>query len=502
MRISLLVLPGGTPDQVARTAASLRSARHVELLVRRQDVRTDGQRSPALRQRARLVESADASPAGFLRAALTAATGEFVAVLAPGDELEPGVLGAVDAYLRARPRVDVLYTDEQWQASGADGIRIKPDWDPTYLEATGYLGRLCLVRRSVAVQAGGFRDGFAGAEEWDLHLRVTALTDRVEHVPVIGVTRIAPPDAGPDVVASALRAVEDRYRRADVPARVEPVDGTGYLRIWREIPDPPLVTVVIPTVGATRTVRGEDAVVLERCLASLVSRTTYARWEVVLVTSPGTPEATLGRAREILGDRLRAVAPVEGDFSFSVSVNEGVRHATGSLVLLLNDDTEVIEPRWLDRMVAVAQDPTVGVVGAKLLFEDDTVQHVGIVHGDDWFPVHVHRAEPDGTGRFGSMVVDMRHLAVTAACMLTRRALFEEVGGFTRDLPLAFNDVDYCYKVVAAGHAVVCTPFARLYHYESSSRVGEVRDFERQYLLDHTVAFAGRDPHVDWRSIP
>ena len=436
-----------------------------------------------------------------LGAALEVSAGEYVGILGPGDEVEPGVLPALIDYLEARPTVDVLYTDEQLPAPASDGVFTKPAWVPHYLEGYDYLGRLCLMRRSVVVAAGGLRGDLPDALEWDLHLRVTERTDAIEHVPAIGVTRPSAPTADTATNEAGRRAVEARFRRLGIEADVELASPEGFVRVWRAIPDPaPLVTIVVPTGGGTREVRGERIDLLDRCLTSLVERTTYPSWELVLVPSEGTPSAAVATAERLLGDRL-VVTPVDGPFSFSYSVNEGVRHARGSLVVLLNDDTEVIEPRWLERMVGVAQDPTVGVVGAKLYFDDSTIQHVGVIHDDSWSPHHAHRTETDGTGHFGSKLVDMDYPAVTGACLLTRTALYLEVGGFTPLLPLAYNDVDFCHKITTSGLAVVSTPFARLYHYESSSRAPNLRDFERAYHDEHLLPLAVQDPYVNFRSV-
>lgn len=436
-----------------------------------------------------------------LQAAFDAATGEYVGILGPGDEVEPGVLPALIDYLVARPTVDVLYTDEQWPGPGAEGVVTKPGWVPHYLEGWDYLGRLCLIRRSTVVAAGGIRSEHPGACEWDLHLRVTERTEAIEHVPAIGVTRPVAPRTDATANEAGRRAVEARYLRRGVDAHVEIASSEGFVRVWRAIPQPaPVVSIVVPTGGGTRMVRGDRIDLLERCLTSLVERTTYPSWELILVPSAGTPPAAIATAERILGDRL-VVAPAEGAFSFSYSVNEGVRHAHGELVLLLNDDTEVIEPRWLERMVGVAQDPTVGAVGAKLYFDDLTIQHVGVIHDDSWSPHHAHRTEVDGIGHFGSKLVDMDYPAVTGACLLTRTELYVAVGGFSRLLPLAYNDVDFCHKITTAGLAVVSTPFARLYHYESSSRAPDVRNFERAYHEEHLLPFAMQDPYVNYRSV-
>ncbi|MBX9246683.1 glycosyltransferase [Actinotalea ferrariae] len=437
--------------------------------------------------------------AHLLEAARRVARGTVLGVLGPGDELEPGALAAVAVLLEAEDRPDVLYTDEQWPGEGAAGIATKPDFLPHHHRSYPYLGRLCLVRTALAAQVGGFRPGMTGVEEWDLQLRVTEAADRVVHLPVVAVSRPVPPPADEATRASALRAVGDVVARSGRAGTVEPAEVAPGVRVWWAVDDPPLVSVIIPTAGGRRTIRGEDGVVLERALRSLVERTTYERWEVVLVTSEHTPPEVVDDARQLLGDRL-VHAPVPGAFNFSTSVNEGARLASGELLLLLNDDTEALEPRWLERMVSVAQEPTVGVVGAKLLFEDRTIQHVGVIFTDSGTPAHNLIFEADAPDTFGRKVLDTDYSAVTGACLLTRASLFAQVGGFSPDLPLNFNDVDYCLKVRARGLDVVCTPFAVLHHYESSTRSAHIEQSESDHLERRWGLRRMLDPHPQYRT--
>lgn len=508
-RISLLI-PGSPGEaEVRRTIESVRRQKHpdVEVVVAGQ-VPPSRHRAPRPNGWGTLVTLVAVPPvstagdvtAALLEAARTSAVGAMVGVLAPGDELEPGALRALLAMLDWIPEPDVLYTDEQWPATGATGIATKPDYLPHYLQGYPYLGRLCLVRADLLERAGGFRPGFDGAEEWDAHLRVTELTNRVAHLPVIAVTRASAPRVDDAARASGLQAAKDRVARSGRAGDVEATNVPLGVRLWWAVPEPPLVSIIVPTAGGRRRVRGEDSVLVERCLRSLLDHTTYDRWELVLVTSERTPPDVIDRVRELAGDRL-VHAPVAGPFSFSASVNEGARVARGTHLLLLNDDTEIIEPRWLDRMVSVAAEPGVGVVGAKLLFEEGTIQHVGIIVDDKRTPIHPLGSEVDGPGRFGTKELDVDYLAVTGACLLTPAAVFQEVGGFCQTLPLNFNDIDYCLKVVARGLAVVSTPFARLTHFESSTRGHALEPWEQGFLDRHWGLRLGGDPHVQYRSL-
>ncbi|WP_143426880.1 glycosyltransferase family 2 protein [Georgenia soli] len=413
-------------------------------------------------------------------------TGRYVAVIAAGDRLEPGALEAVVSVLAPDDEPDVVYTDEQWAADEGAGVFAKPRWVPRYLDAYPYLGRLCLVRRDVWDRIGGLREDFAPVREWDLALRATEVAHEVRHVPVVGLTRATAPIMDEVAVEAGRRAVSARYQRLGVPVVVESTGHgdsaePGFVRVWRQPSDIPLVSIVVPTAGSRRELRGSETLLVTNALQSILDRTAYPKWEVVLVPSEHTPKEVLDECASLLGDRLR-IASVRGTFNFSRSVNVGVGAAAGEFVVLLNDDTEVLEPRWLDRMIAVASENGVGVVGAKLLFDDGTIQHTGVTFGNDGEAMHLHIFEQDDAGYFGSKVVDLDFLAVTGACMLVARDVFAEVGGFNESLPLNYNDVDFCLKVGATGRRVVCTPFARLHHFESSSRVARIEDYERSAL--------------------
>ncbi|MDO8119963.1 glycosyltransferase [Isoptericola sp. b490] len=474
--ISLLLGPGRAQDVTTTLSTVRASARQVEVL---------GPRTP------------DASTADELAAALARASGRYVGVLEPGDLVEPGVLEAAVTYLTRHPDVDVLYTDEQWPGEGASGIFTKPDWNPAYHVALGYLGRLCLVRRELLQDAGGFLSGTEGVEERDAQLRVIERGATVEHLPLVGVSRPHAPQPDP---TACVAAVERHLRRTGVDARVEAAEPPGGVRVRRAVPEPPTVSVVIPTAGTSREVRGERVRLVTRCVRSLVATTDYPSWDVVLVTSEGTPPEAVDEVRAEAGDRL-TVTHVAGDFNFSRSINEGVRVASGELVLLLNDDTEADDPSWLRQMVAVEADPSVGVVGAKLVFADGRVQHLGVMHNDVWEPSHPFMFETDGTGHFGMGSLDLDYPAVTGACLLTSRRLFVDVGGLCTALPLNYNDVDFCFKVRAAGRRVVVAPSVRLFHYESASRTARVEQAERDFMVAHWRAEAYRDPFVQLRSV-
>ncbi|KQS99770.1 glycosyltransferase family 2 protein [Cellulomonas sp. Leaf395] len=436
----------------------------------------------------------------LLERGLRAARGTWVGVIGPGDHLEPGAFDALRERLASAPDVDVLYTDEQWPGEGSSGIFTKPSWVPEYERGIDYLGRLSLLRRSLLTTVGGFSADGAGADEWDAHLRCVERTDKIQHVPVVGVMRPAAPALDDDSWDAGLRAVSRHFSRIGQPTTVTRSSYRGGAVAWRQVVDPPLVSVVVPTGGGHRTIRGQDELLVAMCARSLIENTTYDRWELVLVPSDGTPPEVADRVRAIVGDRL-VVAPADGAFNFSTSVNTGVAAASGSLVLLLNDDVEAIDPAWLGRMVSVAQDPSIGVVGARLVDEQGRLQHVGVVYSDEWIPWHILQGNPDEFTHFGVGLLDSDFVAVTGACLLISRDLYREVGGLPEDLPLNYNDVELCHKVVRAGKRVVVTPVAHLHHYESSTRVPTILEDEVRLLARRWRWMAWRDPWTSTRSV-
>ncbi|KQY47486.1 glycosyltransferase [Cellulomonas sp. Root137] len=502
--ISLLIAdPDLDSARLARTLDSVRRQAPATCDVVVARPRTADHAAPALEHgshvRVMLVDLGTTPPpdvrALLLQTALSAARTTYAGVLEPGDELEPGVLAACRHLLHERP-VDVLYTDEQYAGEGG-GIVTKPGWSPHYLESYPYLGRLCLVRTAVLREVGAFAPGHDGLEEWDAALRVTESTTSIAHLPVIAVTRPAPPATGTE--RGSVAVVTEHLARTSVAGWAEAALPAPGVHVWRTIDPEPLVTLVVPTAGTVREVRGAARRLVTNSLTSVRDLTTYERWEVVVVTGPNTAPEVQGELTALLGDRVR-FAYVDGPFNFSRAVNEGARHARGDLLLLLNDDTEVLEPRWLERMVSVAQDPTVGAVGAKLLLEDGLIQHVGVVMGEGLVPAHAFAFEADADDRAGAKTLDHDYVAATGACLLTRTDLFGRLGGLTEALPLNFNDVDYCLKVGSAGYGVVVTPFARLAHYESSTRTPALTAQDQAFLERHWTLRMAADPHVAFRS--
>jgi GT2 family glycosyltransferase len=321
---------------------------------------------------------------------------------------------------------------------------------------------------------GGLRAGFPGSEEHDLALRASERTAAIRHVPRVLYHRSLPDGcaapaggcAGGDAGAATLRAVQEALGRRGEGGRAAPVpDAPGLVRVSYPVRGEPLVSVIIPA--------RDGAEVLRTCLASLFTVTGYRGFEVLLVDNGSVEAATFALFEEYgarFPDRFR-VTRLDIPFNFSRLNNAAAALARGELLLLLNNDIEIIDPPWLERMIGQAQRPSVGFVGARLLYPDRTIQHAGVVLGIGGVAGHGHKTLPeDDTGYCGRLKVASNCSAATAACLLVRSAVFHQTGGFDEALPVAFNDVDFCLRIRALGLLGVVVPDARLIHHESKSR--------------------------------
>ncbi|HET7454060.1 MAG TPA: glycosyltransferase [Solirubrobacterales bacterium] len=437
--------------------------------------------------------------------ALAMARGEFLALLDHDDELHPDALAHVHEALLEDPNADYVYTDEDKidRAGHHSGPFFKPDWSPERMRTQMYSCHLSVFRRSLVEEVGGFQPEFEGSQDWDLVLRVTERARAVLHVPRVlyhwrmletstaGGGEVAKPwayDAG-------RRAVQAHCERTGVQARVErdPTDA-GVYHLVPELRERPPVSIVMPTAGGRREVWYEDTVLVIHCIRSIVERSTYEDYEIVCVHDAGTSPEVLDELAEIAGERLRLVE-YDRPFNFSEKINLGAAASRGEHLLLLNDDMEVITPDWLERMVMYSSIPEVGAVGGRLLLQDGRLQHVG-VRVEDGLPGHYfHGFHGDYKGYANGVRVARNCLAVTGACLMTRRSLFEELGGLPLELPNNYNDVDYCLKVRSAGLRTVYDPDLVLYHFESSSRSNEVDDWEKELFREKWLSLTAVDPY-------
>jgi O-antigen biosynthesis protein len=437
--------------------------------------------------------------------ALEMARGEFVALLDHDDTLHPDALAHVSGAIDSAPDVDYVYTDEdKIDARGRHSSPfLKPDWSPERMRTQMYTCHFSVLRRSLVEEVGGFDGEFEGSQDWDLILKVTERARRVVHVPLVlyhwrmletsaaGLGEAAKPWA----FEAGRRAVQAHCDRTGFPATVErDADDPGILHLNPLLKEQPLVSIVIPTAGQQREVRFENVVLIVNCVRSIVERSTYENYEIVVVVGEAVPPAVIDELREIAGERLRLV-PFSGPFNFSAKINKGAIRGEGEQLLMLNDDIEITTPEWIERMVMYAGREGVGVVGGRLLWGDNRLQHVGVGF-EGGLPGHTYRGFAGSFRGYANAVLIARDcLAVTGACLMTPSDLFEELGGLSLEFPVNFNDVDYCLKVHASGGRIVYDPDLILEHFESSSRVPVVEEWEQLRLVERWAHQVAADPY-------
>ncbi len=445
----------------------------------------------------------DTSVSGLLNAALSPARGEFAGLLNHGDELAPDALFEVVKLLQDRPRADLIYSDvdEIDENRNRSNPYFKPDWSPDLLLSTNYVSHLSVYRRSLLEEIGGFRKSFDGCHEYDLVLRATEQTDEIYHVPkvlyhrrVVARSLSSSLDGDRNRVRDrALQALSEALKRRSLQGSVEEGNLPDHFRTRFKIRGEPKVSVIIPT--------RDNVSLLRNCIESIERLTTYRNYELLIVDNDSQDPATV----EYLASIPHRVIPFREEFNYSRINNVGVSYAKGEYILLLNDDMEVISGEWLEAMLEHAQRSEVGAVGAKLLYPDGRIQHAGIILGvgNPWGPgvaMHSHQFyRSDSPGHAGTLAATANYSAVTAACIMFRRSLFDELGGLDEEnLPIQFNDVDLCLRMREKGYSIVYTPYAELYHHESVSRGHWRGDFrENLYLRERWGRELDDDPYYN-----
>lgn len=432
--------------------------------------------------------------------ALAVASGEFIALLDHDDQIAPDALFENALMVNRRPDVDVIYSDEDkiHDNGDRDGAYFKPDWAPESLLARNYVCHLGVYRRELVQSVGGFRTGFEGSQDYDLLLRVTEKTDRVAHIPRVlyhwrvhsGSTSTTRDQKG-YAFDAARRALEEALERRGEPGRVEHDEVRGGLYTVRyELRRPGKISIIIPTRD-----HGDD---VDLCLRSLFERSSYQDIEVILIDNGSRDRRSLEQfERWIEREPARLkVVPYDVPFNFSRINNYGVSKSSGDYLLFLNNDTEIITADWLEAMLEQAQRPPIGAVGAKLLYPDNTIQHAGVIVGLGGVAGHSHKYFPaDAPGYFYTLQTVNNFSAVTAACLMVRRTVFDEVGGFDESLAIAFNDVDLCLRLRSAGYRNVYLPHVVLYHHESKSRgLENTEEKQARFLLEQQIM------HERWKT--
>lgn len=418
-----------------------------------------------------------AGEAAAVDAALTGAAGSFVLVLHGGDRLAEHALYLMAAAVAAQPEAAVIYGDYDRLERG--WVRrspcFKPGWNYDLYLTQDLFRPAAAFRGDVVRDAGGFADGVDDCGAWDLGLRVVerVTPEAIVHLPYVLCDTYDAADASGAEPVDAARArararetVNRHLLRTNAPAAVveNGVHGPGQRVRWNLPETLPLVSLVVPT--------RDHVELLSECLECVLERTTYPRFEVVVIDNGSTDPEAVRYLEKMSRDPRVTVLSVPGPFNFSRLCNRGVARARGDIYVLLNNDTQVRRGDWLDELVAHAVRPEVGAVGAKMLYPNGTIQHAGVILGVGGTAGHAYRGAPaDAAGYCGRALVTQQLSAVTAACLAGRRTVFQEIGGFeTENVGVTFNDVDFCLRLREAGYKVVWTPFAELRHDECGSR--------------------------------
>lgn len=411
-------------------------------------------------------------------AAIKLAEGEFI-VLADHDDIlaENALYECTKALncekLNNQKHIDVIYSDEdKIDMAGKKYFdpNFKPDLNMDLLCSMNYICHLFVVKKEIVDKVGMLRKEFDGAQDHDFILRCVEAAEHVYHIPKVLYhwrchmnSTAANPESKLYAFEAGRKAVEEHYIRMGIPAKVEHSNFYGMFRTkycWQE---QPLISIVIPNKDHI-----ED---LKKCMDSIEEKSAYRNFEFVIVENNSTEEATFQYYKELEQRENVTVAYYDGHFNFSRINNFGVQYAKGEYLLLLNNDTEMIDGSCLEELLGYCMREDVGIVGAKLCYQDDTIQHAGVVIGFGGVAGHAFiESSRFDTGYMGRIMCAQDYSAVTAACMMTKKSVFHAAGGMTEALEVAFNDIDYCLKVRALGKLVVYNPYAELYHYESKSR--------------------------------
>lgn len=412
---------------------------------------------------------------GNTNAAIDMADGDFIVLADHDDTLTPNALYECVKAINAHPECDVLYSDEDKLDMDGDALfdpHFKPDFNLDLLCSVNYICHLFVVSHDLVAQVGGFRHEFDGAQDYDFIFRCSEQAREIYHIPNVLYhwrchqnSTASNPESKLYAFEAGARAIKSHYERVGIEAEtVEKGIDYGIYHTVYKIKGDPLVSVIIPNKD-----HHED---LDLCIRSIEERASYKNVEFIVIENNSTKKETFDYYEKIQKEFSSVhVVTWEKEFNYAAINNFGVTFAKGEYLLFLNNDTELIAENFIEEMLGLCQREDVGIVGARLLYQDDTIQHAGVVIGFGGIAGHtfigLHKAE---NSYFHRAMSTQDYSAVTAACMMSKRSLFDLVGGFSEELAVAFNDIDYCMKIRAAGKLVVYNPYALLYHYESKSR--------------------------------
>lgn len=413
---------------------------------------------------------------GNTNAAMDMATGDYIVLADHDDKLTPNALYECAKLLQEHPGCDCFYSDEDKLDMDGGALfdpHFKPDFNIDLLCSVNYICHLFVVSHDLAAQVGGFRQEYDGAQDYDFIFRcIEAVSpEEICHVPKIlyhwrchEESTAENPESKTYAFESGKRAIEEHYRRTGIDAEVYQGEFLGLYRTRFHRDHDPLISIIIPNKDHI-----DD---LKRCMDSIDQKSTYKNYEYIIVENNSTDDATFQYYKKLEAENPKAhVVYWDKEFNYSAINNYGAVFAKGEYLLLLNNDTEIINEDCLEELLGYCMRSDVGAVGARMYYEDDTIQHAGVVIGFGGIAGHCFVLQPRGTtGYCHRIICAQDYSAVTAACMMVKREAFDKVGGLTEELAVAFNDIDFCMKLREAGYLIVYNPYAELYHYESKSR--------------------------------
>lgn len=404
--------------------------------------------------------------------ALSIASGDYITLLDNDDVIEKNALYEMVKVLNNDKKIDMIYSDED--KLDLNGKRcepnFKPDWSPDTLMSMNYICHFVMMRKSIIDEIGGFRKGTEGSQDYDLFLRFTERTNNIYHLSKIlyhwrmieGSTSMAKKFKN-YTYTNGKKVLEDTLDRRNIKGFVkEDRNKTFYITEYLYDKEP-LISIIIPTRDYAST--------LETCLKSIYEKTTYKNYEILVMNNNSVEEETFKLFDEYKKNKNFKVIDVNTEFNYSNINNIGVKKAKGDFIVLLNNDTEIITPNWLNIMVGYAMQPHIGAVGPKLFYPDNRIQHAGVILGLGGVASHAYIGTTrHDSGIFGRLNVPYDYSAVTAACLMVEKKKFLEVNGLNEDLKVAYNDVDFNIKLLKKGYYNLFVPQVELYHFESKSR--------------------------------
>ena len=407
--------------------------------------------------------------------ALALATGDYVMLLDHDDVLTPNAMFEVVRHLNEFPENELVYSDEDKLDERGNYMDpfFKPNWSPDRFMAINYVSHLVTIKKALVDKIGGFRKGLEGSQDYDLLLRIFELTNKIGHIPKvlyhwrIHAASVASEEtnAKPYAYIAAKKALEESLVRSNTPGEVHYLPLRGSYRIKYAVQSYDKVSIIIPTKDQVQLMRNT--------VDSIFSLTSYPNYEVIVLNNNSTTKEffdLMAEYEELYPDRFRCIE-ASFPFNFSKLINLGVSLSKGEYILMLNNDVEIIQNDWVTNMVSFCQHKRIGAVGVKLLYPNDHIQHAGTVIGLGSVAGHVlvglHKDSP---GYFNCLQTATNYSAVTAACLMCRKDVYEEIGGMEEKLEVEYNDVDFCLKMVEHGYYNVYVPDVTLYHYESTTR--------------------------------